>query len=39
LPSSDPEDNGDFDNELVSDLVDEDLEGEGEDLYGSDMEK
>ncbi|GJJ73192.1 DNA replication licensing factor MCM2 [Entomortierella parvispora] len=38
LPSSDPEDNGDFDNELVSDLVDEDLEGEGEDLYGSDME-
>ncbi|KAG0052553.1 MCM DNA helicase complex subunit [Gryganskiella cystojenkinii] len=38
LPESDPEDNGVYDNELVSDLVDEDLEGEGEDLYGSDME-
>ncbi|KAF9361260.1 MCM DNA helicase complex subunit [Mortierella sp. AD094] len=39
LPSSDPEDNGIIDNELISDLEnEEDLEGEGEDLYGSDME-
>ncbi|KAF9324785.1 MCM DNA helicase complex subunit [Linnemannia elongata] len=37
LPSSDPEDNGLIDNEMISDL-EEDLEGEGEDLYGSDME-
>jgi hypothetical protein len=28
-----------IDNELISDLENEDLEGEGEDLYGSDMEK